>query len=401
MVVPMFGDAVAGAGISSAVTSIIGVLTRVMGNAIQLVIAAGKKAAAYSKFIWNKGQKLKDFLFKKLKHVKNYAQRLAHFNKYIQMMMKFAPIFYVFAGIILVFTNALYYVVLAIAYVAVALIQISHFILGLPPFIYLVFFLGYFLFVDIVPFLMIACVWVALLVVITLLCCILAFLNEITNGKISHLILCQNSPTAWYSVPSYQHGNRFRRGILCSMPCAKGYKPDGEVSSTCEKLPSGTPNHCPQANVMRSYIGTVGSDGQVVYPEFAVKGNMSYLVKPPSQREEILLKHFLERIKYLERCNNPTNVYTLNKYDAITKTICSNLDILKEKMDAKDYARLSMACNQAFCNSKTSYPFCGSLSMSKDVDMAELFKKILYAIIAISVFSLVLITVVNELSLLQ
>lgn len=401
MVVPMFGDAVAGAGISSAVTSIINVLTRVMGNVVQLAIAAAKKAAGYAKFIWNKGMKVKDFLTKKMQHVKNYTQRLVQFNKFLQMMMKFSPLFYVFAGIILIFTNALYYIVLAIAYVAIAIIQIAHFILGLPPFNYLIFFFGYFLFVDIIPFIMISCIWLGLLLVITLLCCVLSFINECTNGRLAYLILCQNSPTAWYSIPSYQHGNRYIRGVMCSKPCAKGYKPEGTVSSTCERLQSGIPSHCPQANVMRAYIGNIGMDGQVIHPDYTTQGNMKYLSKPPSEREEVLLNHFLDRIKYLERCNNPSNIYTLSKYDAVTKTICSNLDVLKNKMDTKDFARLSMACNQAFCNAKSSYPFCGSLMISSDTDTTELTKKILYALISISVFSLVLLTVVDELSLAQ
>ena len=393
----LLGDSVAGHGISSAVNTVTTLSSRIMGNAVNLAIAAMKKAQEMAKFVWEKTATLRKSLQKKFYWAKGFLQRMVQFSKTLQMWWKMVPIIVVFAGIILIFTNALYYIVLAVAYIAISILQIIHFLLSLPPFIYLVFFIFYFVIVDIIPFIMISCAWIALLVVIVLMCCILSLLNEVTNGGISKSILCQNTPTGWYTVPNYQHGNQYLRGVLCSQPCKRGYQPEEVNSGYCVKQSKTTPSFCPQASVMRLYAG-VAQNEVPIHADYNVKGNLQYLAKKPDAREEILLKHFVERIKYLERCKNPDNPYAIQRYDAITKTICANLDVLKDTLPAKEYARLSIACSQPFCNAKSSYPFCSNLSVVKNTDLSALVKKIIYALISLTVFCIAMTVIINELA---
>jgi hypothetical protein len=393
----LFGDAVAGAGISSAVGSATTFASRVMGNAVSMIVAAMKKAQAMAKFMWAKTAKLRESLQRKFYWAKSFVAKMARFSKSMQMMWKAVPIIVVFAGIILIFTNALFYVVLAVAYIAISIIQIIHFIMALPPFIWFSFAIFYYFVIDIVPFFIYVMFWLIVIFGIMLLCGLLIVINLATKGGVAKILLCDNSPTSWYNVPSYQHGNKYLRGVFCRKPCRAGYKPEEPTSTYCMKQSKTVPAYCPQANVMRVYTGVAKNNDVPAHTDYGVKGNLKYLSKQPQYREEILLKHFLERIDYLERCQNPTNTYSLKKYDAVTKTICANLDVMKDSMSKKDYARLSKACSQSFCSARSSYPFCSTMSSASELDLAALIKKIIYATISLIVFCVGVTIILREL----
>lgn len=395
----VIGDSPIGAGISAAANSITTLASRILGNAVNLSIAAMKKAQALAKTIWEKTAKFRSFMQKTFQFAKKYSQKFVQFSKFMAMMWKMMPVVIVFTGIILVFTNSLYYVTLAIAYTAISFIQIIFIILSYPPFIHIVFFLFYFMIVDGIPFILISLMWISVLVLIAILCSVLALVNEVTDNGVSKVMLCDNKPSAWYETPNYQLGNRYMRAIMCSKPCSNGYAPaNGDVASHfCEKLPANTPSYCPQAGVMRLYTGIAKAE-PMVYGEYPISGNMTYLSKNPKAREDILLAHFMNRVKYLERCGNKTNKFNMRKYDAVTKSICANLDVLQDRMAPKDFIRLTQTCNQSFCDAGSSYPFCTTMAVASSFDLAELFKKIIYALIAIIVFCLALMTILHEVS---
>lgn len=325
-----------------------------------------------------------------------FAQKILQFNNFIMTMMRFMPVIKVFIAIILIFSNLLQYVIMAIAWLAIAIIEVGYKIISLPPLIYLVF-LVYFIIVDVVPFLMYTVVFLALLVIITVLCIFLAFIDSCTGGHLKILILCQNSPAAWYKTPAHHLYNSYSRGLLCSKPCLKGYYPD-TTGTSCVRLPSATPPYCPQAQVMRLYSGDGKNDKHTMYKKYRTKANYKYLLKTPSDREAILLDDFTKRQEHYDKCSNKKNVVGMSKHDRITRNVCANLDALKKSgklhgMSESEIEKLEQVCHESFCNSKSSYPFCSSLSDISEANFADIIRKIIMTIISIIMYSVTLMLI--------
>lgn len=303
------------------------------------------------------------------------------------MLARYYPIILLVLGIIAVFTNLLQYVIMAIAYLAIAILEVTYFIISIKPFVLLVF-LVFFIVVDCIPFIAYSLVFIGILLIITLLCLLVAFANWASKGSLKSWILCQNSPAAWYQVPGHHLLNRFERGLFCSKPCKPGFAPN-ELGNVCNKLSINTPSYCPQAQVMRVYTGEGKNDIRIGFGDID-KRNMKYLLKVPEKREEMLLNEFINRTKYMDRCNNPDNPYGMKQYEQITLNICSNINNLKNdpKFSSQDINKIQKLCNQAYCNSSNSYPFCNKLSSVEEKNFTDIIKNIVYFLIAIIVFAI-------------
>lgn len=334
------------------------------------------------------------FLNEKGKWIKEWAQRVAQFNKFMMMIWKFKPIILLCVAIILIFTNLFFYVIMLIAYIVAAIIEVIYFVLSLTPFIEIIGFI-FFMITQFMPMIAIVLFMVALLVFAAIFCGILAGVNWMTNGAIKGIVLCQNGPNAWYKIPNFHLNNKFERGVFCSKPCAKGYSPD-VTGFACVRKPGTTPAFCPQAQVMRFYSGEADKDeSRWTFKDKNTKTDFRFLSKTVERREEALLNHWLDMRKYLEECNNSQNAYGLQKYDNMVINICSSVDAMSDgaltKRETEIWQRTKTVCKQGFCNSRATFPFCNTLDVKSDDDMTELIKRIVLFIISMIVFTLTLI----------
>ena len=277
---------------------------------------------------------------------------------------------------------------MAFAWLMIAVLWVIYYVISLPPFIWILFII-YFIVVDCIPFLLYTAVFLSILLVVTLFCMLLAFLDLILGGRLKFIILCQNLPAGWYKTAGHQYMNKFSRGFFCSRPCLKNFYPDA-TGTTCVKMPKNSPPFCPQAQVMRIYTGDGRRDLKFAYKEISPTKSMKYLFKTPRAREEMLLQDFYEKQQFLDKCSNPSNSASMSKYDRITMNVCANLPTLKDKaihgLTPKDIDKMQKVCNQAFCTSNKSYPFCTTLSTTSSMDASDLLKKVVNAIVGLIVF---------------
>jgi len=388
---------VMGSVLRNAISALVGFGTAALQIAAGLITTALTLGFKVVKFVAGKLMKMMKFILAKIQFAMKFGFNAMKFVKFIKAFAIFVPIMVIVTGIIMIATTGLYYVVLIIAWLAIAFIEIMYFVMSLPPFIWVISAIFFFITI-VIPYFILAGLWLGLLLIITLLCLGIAFLNVISGGQLQFLVLCQNSPTSWYTIPSFQHGNKYMRGLFCSKPCKKGYFPEGDDGKTCTRLSKGAPSYCPQSQIMRFYTGVGSNDGQFSFADYKTKGNTKYLIKPVNEREDVLLDHFIKKVKHLERCRDLNNPDNITRYDNVTKNICANIDILQKTLPEKDFARLTFVCNEAFCGSKASYPFCAKMSKASDINLSELVKRIIFAIAAILKFCVIYRTTVDHLN---
>ena len=335
------------------------------------------------------------FRYKKyqLQQALNKGDKLKKFLKTLAIIARFWPIIKICIAIIIICSNLLFYVIMIIAWIAAAILEVVYFIFTFPPFFDIIWFV-YFVITDFIPFLLYAAFLGVLLGIISIGCGILAFINICSHGKLKFLVLCQNNPASWYKTPNWHLDNRYIRSLFCSKPCRKGYVPE-ETGLNCIRQPKETPFHCPQAQIMRFYAGDGKKDrSRWFYQEKRTKGNMKYLSKPPEAREDELLVHFINMTKYMQECTNKESNFSMNKYIPLVRNVCANSDALYDlsfsKMDQKQIGKLQKVCQQSFCNSEETYPFCSRPTVSTDDPTADLIKKIILFIIALICFVLVM-----------
>lgn len=270
-------------------------------------------------------------------------------------------------------------------------------LLSLPPIIYVVAAVV-FAVTEVTLFIAYCIMFGALLILITVFCLILTIINVITRGKLAKMLLCENSPGAWYKTPNYHLKNMYERSLLCAKPCPGGYKPS-VTGMTCEKLPGGLPSYCPQASIMRIYSGHKRTDRLYAYPDYPMNGNFKYETSLPSTREEMIYEHFKKGRKFSKDCS------PMAHYDNVTKTLCSNIDAIRVNkpfgLTDNDIDRLEKVCSQRYCNSSSgSYGFCTKLNKFQDnEDVSSLVKNIcliLFAVIMFTSLVILLMHMVNE-----
>lgn len=229
-------------------------------------------------------------------------------------------------------------------------------LLSLPPFIYIVYGL-YFFVVHIVVNAVFSAFWILLFasfaVISAVIWAIDLMLSAITGFK-SHsflvwLVRCENLPDIWYTRANHVDGNIFQRSFACQRPCASRFVPDG---MTCKRVYEQQPSYCPQAQVYRIYKGLdVGTSGGP-YHMGEFKPSLAFYAKSKEEKEAEVRKYFEKRQQFYEKCHVATN-----PYQDITKAVCANYDTIKLK-DEKMRPYLKTVCRQAFCDKNTKEEFC-------------------------------------------
>lgn len=333
----------------------------------------------------------KDMTFQEKKDAKEtqgrfsaFYQKVTQFGKFMITVARFMPIVKLCIAIILIFTNGLFFLTMLFALILAVILEVIYFVLSLEGLIHIIWFF-YWLGTVFLPFLVYVGFFLAILLLITVICLVIALINLMGDGFLNSIILCQNSPASWYKVPFFHKSNQYSRGIMCSRPCRERYAPD-EMRSKCMKIPKEAPSYCPQAQVMRFYTGDGKDDSNYIYIGLKTKGNMKYLTKLPEDREAMLLESFVKKKSFSDDCNNKEN--KMEQYNAVTTSICANVmqktDIFK--MDDATLLKIKSVCNQSFCNSRSTYPFCTGLVSSQGFSGEDLIRSIIIAAMGVMTF---------------
>lgn len=324
----------------------------------------------------DKMDKYKQFVFK----MSRIAWMFAQFMKFLFMLF---PVIIVFRMIIGLFTKPMEFIMMGISCLVLAFAYVIYYIFYIPPFSIIPFLL-WFIVVKLVPALVYTAVFGSLFLLITAFCLLLTFFNSILGGALSTLVLCQNSPASWYKTPNYHLKNKYERGLLCTRACLPGYYPD-PTGMYCLSTPKHTPSYCPQAEAMRLY--TVNkNDFMYYYKDYPTIGNIKYLSTSPEERELLLKDYYLKKKDFLGKCEAP-----MEKYNYMPLNVCSSLDIMKNnKIDDDTIAKMRKVCSQAYCNSKTNYPFCANMAGKyDDDDNGNFWKNIIKILIMITAFMVI------------
>ena len=198
-------------------------------------------------------------------------------------------------------------------------------------------------------------------------------------------------PSSWYTVPNFHYDNKCDRGLFCSKPCYSRYKPDF-TGSSCIKIDKCYPSYCPQAEVMRVYTG-LRKDKPYKFLDFDIKKKLKYFSNIPSEREDMLKDYYLKKTDFMNLCDDK-----MGTYKTMALSICSAAEMLENDqtnpltkgIKKSDINKLASACKQAFCNSKTNYPFCSRLKTGDDGDDSMIVRKIIKLIIYIIIFLIII-----------
>lgn len=293
-----------------------------------------------------------------------------------------------------IFTRPLEFIMMIIGGVIISILFVLYKILTFQPIIWLPF-IVWFLVMKVVVLIIYTIVICCIILILAFVLFIIAVINAMTKGKLSKLVLCQNSPSSWYQTPNFHLGNKFERSLFCKTTCGTGYTPDELTGQYCTALPSGQPSFCPQAEVMRIFTSFNRNDSTHVYPNFNPFMNPMFNLLTPQEKEAEYKRHFMQKKRFLDTCKN-----TLGNYEPMILDVCSYLDMLKaskhNRLSAGDIQKLEQVCQQGFCNSKSRFFFCGKFDESKNVaaqgrSKAELVKNIVMLMILALVFMFILV----------
>lgn len=331
-----------------------------------------------TEFITSKTQFSAEFALKVGQFVKSVGNAMIQTAKTFAMVARFYPLIMVALVILAFFGQPLEYIMLFISGIIVSILWVFVYILGLPI-VNIIPYTLYFIAVYFLPLMAYTIILLIVFVLVSLLCGILAAINVATGGSLNKWLICDNSPTSWYTTSSYHLDNQYRRSFFCVKPCAARYEPDGD--SSCKKIDSSQPSFCPQAEIMRIYSGNT-NDSVPYFLDYNTT-NPSFILKNPKERKELLKDHYIKKITFLNKCNGP-----MKPYNNISLNICANLDHFeKNKTFNKAYLeKMRNACKQAFCNSDTNYPFCSVKVNSASNDPSIIIKQIIKIIALTIVF---------------
>lgn len=265
--------------------------------------------------------------------------------------------------IVFIVTNPFRFIVMVIGGIVMAIMYVIYKILSVPP-IYWLPFIVWFAVMKVTVLILYTIVIGAVVLVICLVLLMIALLNALTKGKLNKLVLCQNSPTSWYQTPNYHLGNKCERSLFCKSPCASGYMPDELTGEFCNRIPTGQPSYCPQAEVMRILSGFSRRDSQHIYANYNPAKSFWFNFMTPEEKEREYKYYFLKRRGFLSKCSD-----SLSNYNPMILNICAYTDMLRKHkyngLSPSDIKRLEEACSQGFCNSKNRHFFCGKFEESQ------------------------------------
>ena len=313
-----------------------------------------------------------------------FIKKIAEFVKTMITVAKFFPIITLVLMVLASLGKPMEFLLMIVALFFVVIIYVIYSVLNMPPFIYCVMAVWFFIF-DVIPFLVYCAVFGVVFGIISLVCLFLTILNTVFFGSLKNLVLCQTSPSDWYKVSNYELDNKWDRSMMCNRPCFSGYAPDS-TGTMCAKTPKGYPPYCPQAEIMRIY-SQHKSDSAHIFPNYNDTSDILYLTMKPEEREKQLKTHYMHKRAFRETCNKK-----FKDYDPITLNICSSTDIMEanKHLTPKELDRLKQVCKEAYCAADRNYPFCSKVSGFKEDDQNELIKKVLKIITYTIVFILIL-----------
>jgi hypothetical protein len=142
---------------------------------------------------------------------------------------------------------------------------------------------------------------------------------------------------------------------------------------------------------MRNYMNAPSRlNGPTTYTHFNPNKNPGYAFLSPSAKQRKVLKHYTEKVKFLNECDEG-----MEEFKDITLTMCSNLDGLT--VDPIRLSNMKASCKQAFCNAKSNYTFCQYLTDGTDtedsywVNLIKFAIKVITAIVVIYILWLSLL----------
>lgn len=267
--------------------------------------------------------------------------------------------------IVFIVTNPFKFIVMVIGGIVMAIIYVIYKILSVPP-IYWLPFIVWFAVMKVTVLILYTIVIGAVVLVICLVLLMIALLNALTKGKLNKLVLCQNSPTSWYQTPNYHLGNKCERSLFCKSPCASGYMPDEMTGEFCNRIPTGQPSYCPQAEVMRILSGFSRRDANHIYANYNPAKSFWFNFMTPEEKEREYKYYYLKRRGFLNKCSE-----SLSTYNPMILNVCAYTDMLRKHgyngLSPSDVKRLEETCNQGFCNSKNRHFFCGKFEESQQI----------------------------------
>lgn len=259
-------------------------------------------------------------------------------------------------------------IMLIVAFMVVSVLFVAYFLLTLPPFIWILAGLWYFV-AYIIPMIVYCVIFTILLAAVFVMSVIMTALNTATGGALRSIVLCDSLPSAWHSIPNYHLTNKWERGMMCTRPCPPRYMPNPS-GAMCVKKPSGYPTYCPQAEAMRIF-SRKKADGDFAYKKFNESLNIKYMLKTPPDREEMLKDYYMRKKTFSDTCAT-----SMSEYDNVSLNICAAADSLKDILDDKQVARLKAVCAQAYCTPQRNYPFCSKTSDLNDNDANAVIRKV-------------------------
>jgi hypothetical protein len=349
-----------------------GILGQFANSIISTVTNVSEKIRQTARDVNAAVQRKVEFIWDKIK-----------FAKELLTAAQFFPIVTLVLIVLAFFGKPLEIIMLILGLIIVGFLYVIYSILNLPPFIYIIA-LSYFMIFEVIPFIVYCIIFTCILALVFIICIIVTGINIMTGGALKNIVLCDNSPGAWYQTPNYHLGNNWKRGMLCSRPCRIGYAPD-ETGSNCLPTPKGSPPYCPQAEIMRIYA-TSKADSHYMYRKFSENKNINYLASPPEKREKMLADYYIQKTKFAETCRKQ-----MAEYDPISLNICASANTLG--LPPNELAKLKQVCAQAYCTPSKNYPFCSKISSMNDDDDDAFLKQLMKTLIIILTFIIIIIFV--------
>lgn len=370
----------------------------VVGAVATTTSSAAKTAQATAAQAVNIGQKVKEFVSQKQQwiaeklergrhHLQNYGQRAFQFTQTLKTVSLFFPIIVVARMIIGFFQKPLEFIMLGVACLVLSVLYVLHFIFSIPPFDWIPFGI-YFAIWKLAPLAAYVLLIGSLFAIITLICLIIAGINHLTGGSLKKLVLCQNSPAAWYKTPNFHLQNGYERGFMCKRPCKTGYAPDPDTRTSCVRLPAEQPSYCPQASIMRKYMNEsiFNENG---YPDYKDMGGWKNAYLSSEEREDIIKEHYMKKQKYLQTCSK---AFT-GPLETVPLSVCT----AKDSKDPRASLVSNSNCSQAFCNTEKAYPFCTESDFNDEQQKHSVWwKRLLHSFFWMCIVAIIVIIMKKE-----
>lgn len=175
-----------------------------------------------------------------------------------------------------------------------------------------------------------------------------------TGGWLFSQVLCEDDLDAWAHRGNFVHGNKCKRGMLCSRPCGARYRPVfGGLA--CQRLPGYVPHLCPQQQAYQAYVQStdaayadaVASKSSALKPRVfdRILPDAAFSMLNMREKQRYLRNAHGEKVSYLTKCNEGMQVY-----EKLVRHICANALLLLPEGQTRD--AVMRMCSQNYCQYK-------------------------------------------------